>query len=99
MSAEAHGAAETTGQSQEKSGDSNSPGLEDSTGSMHMIAKRGQHQGKEKGHTIKTPRMKTSEKSAFPVKRGPLGVLACALFGIYKFVHVARYSSYTCILK
>ena len=98
MSAEVYGAAEITGQSQEKSGDSNSPGLEDSDGSM--TAKHGQHQGKEKGHTIKTPRMKTSEKSqihgtadtsgiviesediAFPVKRGPLGVLACALFGM-----------------
>ena len=26
-------------------------------------AKRGQHQGNEKGHTIKTPRRKTSENS------------------------------------
>ena len=48
-------------QSQKETGESNSPGLENSDGSM--TAKCGQCQGKEKGHTIKTRRTKTSEKS------------------------------------
>ena len=61
MSAEAYGAAEITGQSQEKSGDRSSPGLGNSDGSM--TAKRGQSQGKKTGHTIKTHRRITSEKS------------------------------------
>ena len=49
QTADAHGTAEITGQSVEKSSDNNSPGLEESASSITA-----KHQGKKKSCMIKT---------------------------------------------